>query len=282
MDNNNRDYGKKRYMDPASELYNAFIIKIEGEVNDQMASNVTAQLQQLAQLDPNKTIEMQVNTGGGSVIAGLAIYDMMRKIPNKIRTVGIGMQASMGSILLAAGDERYMTPNASLMIHQIASQAQGKASDNQVNISYSHKLHDMLKTVYVRHIGLTAEFWDVALERDSWLNPDQALKMGFIHGITPVHPSKKTAYDDEADKLLGDFNRKAASEVPTKVEEIEKYINQASAKRGKYADMRPELVTALSQFPKYWTKGKKAEMKKKATANDNKGAKLTPVALKRS
>jgi ATP-dependent Clp protease protease subunit len=242
------------------------VVLLEGQVDDTMASIACASLLYLkSEVCPNHDdpITVHINSPGGSVLAGLAIYDVMRSIKPKIITIGYGMQASMGSILLAAGDERMMTRNSSLMIHQISGGNEGKASAMEINMAFSEQLHEKLKNIYVRHVGLTHEFWDLALEHDTWLTADQAKKMGFIHKII-VGDAKPTPY--EKDSIRAEFQSSAEAQVPKTVEEIVAAVNSVSGQKGKWAAIRPELITAMSQYPRFWTETKKQEEADKATA----------------
>jgi ATP-dependent Clp protease protease subunit len=253
------------------------VVLLEGEVDATMASIACASLLYLkSDVCPNHDdpITVHINSPGGSVLAGLAIYDVMRSIKPHIKTIGYGMQASMGSILLAAGDERQMTRNSALMIHQISGGNEGKASAMEISMGFSEELHEKLKNIYVRHIGLTHEFWDLALEHDTWLTAEQAKKMGFIDKII-MGDTKPTKY--EADSIRDQFSKSAEAQVPKTAEGIVAVVNSVSSEQGKWAKLRPQLITALSQYPRFWTEGKKAEEAQKAAAakasnDDNKVA----------
>lgn len=250
------------------------ILMLEGPVDETMASIACASLHYMNQDERKLPVNVYINSPGGSVLAGLAIYDTMREMDCKVVTTGVGMQASMGSILLAAGDERYMTENSKLMIHQISGGMQGQSSDMTLNHTFSQDLHDGLKDIYVRHIGLTHEFWDLALERDTWLTAQQALKMGFIHGV--ADPKRKAQFEEDA--IKGAFERAAAVKVPGTAEGIIAILNNTSANRGASGEIRGHLVTAMSQHERFWTEGKKRmeaeKAAKTAPANDD----VKPVA----
>ena len=269
--------GRERGYDLFSLIMKKRILMLEGQVDETMASIACASLHYMASSKPGEKIEVYVNSPGGSVLAGLAIYDTMRSIDCPIKTIGVGMQASMGSILLASGDERYMAENSKLMIHQISGGSEGKASSMEISLAFSQDLHEDLKNIYVRHIGLNHKFWDKALEHDTWLTAQQALKMGFIHGIAEV---KRNA-PFEADSIRHEFARASEAKVPDTAAEIVSMLNDASARKGESARIRPQLVTALSQFPEYWTEGKirmEAEKTaKNAVSNDNASAPVTGV-----
>lgn len=263
--------GRERGYDLFSLLMKQRIVLLEGQVEDVMASIAVASLLYLnsaASGKPDEPIVVHVNSPGGSVLAGMAIYDTMRSIAPQITTVGMGMQASMGSILLAAGDYRKMSRSSMLMIHQISSGAQGQHTDTAISESLSGRLHEQLKDVYVRHIGLKHEFWDLALERDTYLTADQAKKMGFIDEII-LGDRKKTAF--EQDSIRGEFQKARDSLVPKTADEIVMMLNNGSARQGEAAKIRPELVTALSQFPQFWTPPLLAQRTTAALAAENPG-----------
>ncbi|MBI3441673.1 MAG: ClpP family protease [Proteobacteria bacterium] len=286
-----------------SRLMKDRIVLLDGEVNATMAAIACASLLFLAHIDEGGNaitdqnqkvppIKVFIDSPGGSVLAGLAIYDTMRSISAPIITTGMGMQASMGSILLAAGDVRKMTRSSKLMIHQISGGTEGKESAQAVGMGFTEQLHEDLKSIYVRHIGLTHEFFDLALEHDTWLTADQALKMGFIHEIIEG-TAKKTAYEDESKRseerkgLAGELNRVAAKYIDNmSAAEIVSKMNSVSADGGVYAAHRGELVTKLSQFPEFWTEAKKKEMAVKAAAaapaNDDVAIKPVSAAKKQS
>lgn len=246
------------------------VILLEGPVDDTMKMLACATLLFLDSPmsgGAGKDIHVYVDSPGGSVIAGLAIYDTMRFMSSKVNMVGFGMQASMGSILLASGDTRAMTEHSKLMIHQLSGGSRGQATDMALSLAFSEQLHEDLKSIYVRHIGFTHEFWDIVMERDTWLTAQQALEIGFIDQIVPSHASKKTAYEDET--VRHEFKAAAKNKVPKTAEGIIKMLNNVSARQGESASVRAELVVALSKFPQFWTEAKKREMAQKAAANQN-------------
>ncbi len=256
------------------------ILMLEGPVDETMASLACASLHYMSATKPTEPITIYVDSPGGSVLAGLAIYDTIRSMECPIKTIGVGMQASMGSILLASGDERYMTENSKLMIHQISGGQQGKATEMGIGYTFSQDLHEDLKNIYVRHIGLNHKFWDAVLENDTWLTAQQALKMGFIHGIAEV----KRPAPFESECIRHEFNSVSEAKVPSTPAEIVAILNSVSARRGEAAEIRPQLVTALAQFPEYWTEGKKRmeaeRVAKTSVANDNTGVSTAAPAVK--
>lgn len=264
-------------------------ILLEGQVNETMASIACASLLYLSQfkdeggklvaMEPgelnDQEIIMQINSPGGSVLAGLAIYDTMKSIPCPIKTVGFGYQASMGSILLVAGDTRAMTAKSKLMVHQIASGAQGKASDMKISERFTDVLYDDLIAIYVEHTGLNRDFWEAVLEKDTWLSPEDALEMGFIHQVVGALPSKQGKYAADAKKDIFNINAEKKQRVSKDIKDILIELNTISAKDGRVSS-RAAMVVELSKRPEMWTDGKKSENAIKAPTNDNKKKKDGP------
>lgn len=253
------------------------IVVVTGQVESSMAAVIVAQIKYLEYQDPSQPITMLVNSPGGSVIDGLAIVDIMRESRCKIVTIGNGMQASMGSILLAAGDERKMTNNAQLLVHQIMGGAAGgtQHSDFEINAAHMAKLHEDLKNVYVEFTGLNHKYWDLVGERDTWFTAEQALKIGYITGIVKNEkPSGKyvaEARRSEAD--LPESTRLAYAKIAKMdAQEITRFLNNGQANQAEWGRYRPELLVRLSEFPEYWTEGRRQEYAAKqaqsAAAND--------------
>jgi ATP-dependent Clp protease protease subunit len=281
--------GRERGYDLYSLLLKKRIILVEGQVEDTMASIVCASLLYLnsdlsGEGKSKEPITMYVNSPGGSVLAGLAIYDVMRSIDAKITTIGTGMQASMGSILLVAGDERKMTRSSKYMIHQpLSGNGQStQLTDIKIGADFTTRLKEDLVDIYVRHTGLNHDYWNTVLERDTWLSAEQAKKMGVISEII-VGTVKKTLHEEFS--VQAESKEYRESFVPKTAEGISDAINSdkelKNGKGGKTSsfDIRPELVTALSQFEKFWTPSLKAlKQQQAATAavsNDDKAD--TPV-----
>ena len=276
--------GQARGYDLFSLLMKQRIVLLEGPVDDTMASIASASLLYLnsdASGKKNDDIHVYINSPGGSVTAGLAIYDTLNSLSSKVITYGVGIQMSMGSVLLAAGDERHMTPNSKLMIHQISGGAQGQATEMAISNAFAEQLHEDLKNIYVAHTGLKHEFWDLALERDTFLTAEQAKKMGFIHDI--LEPARKAPY--AAESVREEFQSASDAKVPKTAAKIVEMLNNASARKSESARIRGNLVTALSQFPEYWTEGKKkdmaAKMAQSTTANDNKDTAAPAMSKKK-
>ncbi|HYD19219.1 MAG TPA: ATP-dependent Clp protease proteolytic subunit [Patescibacteria group bacterium] len=272
--------GRERGYDLYSLLMKKRIVLLEGQVDDTMASIANASLLYLASgVGENKDdhegdavkklpIKVYVNSPGGSVLAGLSIYDTMRSIEAPIRTIGMGMQASMGSILLVAGDERMMTRNSYYMVHQPLSgnERSTQQTDIAIGSDFTARLREQLTDIYVRHTGLNHAFWDIVLERDTWLSAQNALDMGIIQDII-VGTAKKTIHEDFSHRSEKDTKRLA--DIPKTAEAVESLLGQATG-----AHLRPELVVALSKFEKFWTPSRKAEYDRKqalsGASNDDK------------
>ena len=270
------EHGRERGYDLYSLLLKKRIVMVEGQVEDTMASIVCASLLYLnsdlaGEGKGKEPITMYVNSPGGSVLAGLAIYDVMRSIDAKITTIGIGMQASMGSILLVAGDERKMTRSSKYMIHQpLSGNGQStQLTDIEIGADFTNRLKEDLVDIYVRHTGLNHDYWNTVLNRDTWLSAEQAKKMGVINDIV-VGTAKKTLHEEfsiPADRkdYRESFIPKTAAEIKAAINSDVELTNAAGAKV-KSTAIRPEMVTALSQFEEYWTPSLKALKQEQAAA----------------
>jgi ATP-dependent Clp protease protease subunit len=261
--------GQERGYDLFSLLLKQRVVLLEGQVDDTMASIACASLLYLkseASGRPDDPITVQINSPGGSILAGLAIYDTMRSIKPEITTIGYGMQASMGSILLVAGDHHKMTRDSKFMIHQpLSGNGQStQQSDIEISAELTKRLREDLTDIYVRHTGLTHKYWDIVLERNTWLSAQQAKEMGVIEEII-MGTAKKTPHEEFAHRADNDKKREA--QVPKTADGIVAIINSSNSEVG--ADsfrIRPELVTALSKFPEFWTPPRAALEAKKAAA----------------
>ena len=176
--------GERSY-DIFSRLLNDRIIMITHEINDTTASLVVAQLLYLEGVDPEKDINMYINSPGGSVTAGMAIYDTMNYIKCDVSTICIGMGASMGSLLLTAGapGKRYSTPNSVIMIHQPMGGAQGQASDVQIRADFLIDTRRRLNEILSKHTGQPIEVIERDTDRDNFMTAEQALEYGLIDEI---------------------------------------------------------------------------------------------------
>jgi ATP-dependent Clp protease, protease subunit len=179
--------GERAY-DIYSLLLRNRIIFLGTPINDQVANVVVAQLLFLSNEDPESPIQMYINSPGGMVYAGLAIYDTMQLIPNPIKTWAVGMTASFGTVLLAAGTKghRYALPNATIHMHQPLGGAQGQASDIEIQAREILRLKDRLNEVLARHTGQTIDTIESDTNRDFYLDANSAVKYGLVDQITDI------------------------------------------------------------------------------------------------
>jgi ATP-dependent Clp protease, protease subunit len=186
--------GERAY-DIYSRLLKERIIFMVGPVNDGMASLISAQLLFLESENPNKDIAIYVNSPGGMVTAGLAIYDTIQYIRPDVSTVCIGLAASMGSLLLAAGakGKRFATPNAKIMVHQPSGGFQGQAADIEIHAKEILATRARLNEIYVRHTGQALKEIEDAMERDKFLSPEEAVKFGMIDEVIVKRPPREDA-----------------------------------------------------------------------------------------
>lgn len=181
--------GERSY-DIFSRLLKERIIFVTGQIEDHMASLIVAQLLFLEAENPTKDIYMYINSPGGVVTSGMSIYDTMQYIRPKISTLCIGQAASMGSLLLAAGEPgcRYAVPNARIMIHQPSGGFQGQATDIEIHAQEILDLKARLNRVYVKHTGQKLATIEKSMERDNFLNVEAAKKFGIIDQIIEKRP----------------------------------------------------------------------------------------------
>jgi ATP-dependent Clp protease protease subunit len=186
--------GERAY-DIYSRLLKERIIFLVGPVNDGMASLISAQLLFLESENPNKDIAIYINSPGGMVTSGLAIYDTMQYIRPDVSTVCIGLAASMGSLLLTAGakGKRYATPNAKIMVHQPSGGFQGQATDIEIHAKDILATRARLNEIYVQHTGRELKAIEDAMERDKFLTPDEAQKFGLIDEVMIKRPPREDA-----------------------------------------------------------------------------------------
>ena len=189
--------GERAY-DIYSRLLKERIIFLTGAVGDTEASLVCAQLLFLESENPNKDISLYINSPGGVVTAGLAIYDSIAYIRPDVSTVCIGQAASMGSLLLAAGARgtRYALPNSRIMVHQPSGGAQGQATDIEIQAKEILALRARLNSIYAEHTGQPLEVIESAVERDRYMTPAAALEFGIIDEIVVNRPHPE---DENAD-----------------------------------------------------------------------------------
>ncbi|MCF3947046.1 ATP-dependent Clp endopeptidase proteolytic subunit ClpP [Acidiphilium iwatense] len=181
--------GERAY-DIFSRLLKERIIFLTGPVFDQVASLISAQLLFLESENPSKDIAFYINSPGGVVSAGLAIYDTMQYIRSPVTTVCIGQAASMGSLLLAAGEKgkRFALPNARIMVHQPSGGAQGQAADIEIQAREILTLRRRLNDIYVTHTGQTLEDIERALERDRFMSAEEAKVFGLVDEVVTRNP----------------------------------------------------------------------------------------------
>src|SRR6202047_868424 len=175
----------ERSFDSYSGLLRERIIFLTGPVDDHVASVISAELLFLEAESPKKEISMYINSPGGVVTAGLAIYDTMQFVKPKVLTLCVGEAASMGSLLLCAGEEkaRYALPNARIMVHQPSGGFQGQATDIMLHAQEILNLKKRLNEIYVKHTGQTFKAIEDALERDKFLTADQARDFGIVDKV---------------------------------------------------------------------------------------------------
>ena len=175
----------ERAFDIYSRLLRERIIFLTGPVEDYSASLIVAQLLFLEAENPKKEISFYINSPGGVVTAGLAIYDTMQFIRPKITTLCVGQAASMGSLLLTAGakDMRFALPNARIMVHQPSGGFQGQVTDILIHAREVESLKRRLNEIYVKHTGRSYEDIEGALERDNFMTADQAKEFGLIDKV---------------------------------------------------------------------------------------------------
>lgn len=180
--------GERAY-DIYSRLLKERIIFLTGPINDQVASLVCAQLLYLESENPKKEIAFYINSPGGVVSAGLAMYDTMQYIRPEVSTVCIGLAASAGSLLLMAGakEKRFALPNAKIMIHQPSGGFQGQATDIEIHAREILTTRARLNEIYASHTGQSVETIAEAMERDRFMTPDEAKGFGLIDSVVERH-----------------------------------------------------------------------------------------------
>ena len=176
--------GERAY-DIYSRLLKERIIFLTGQINDNVASLVTAQLLFLEAEDPKKEIYLYINSPGGLVTAGLGIYDTMQYVKPDISTLCIGQAASMGSFLLAAGtkNKRFSLPNSRIMVHQPSAGFQGQATDIEIHAKEVLSLKKRLNEIYSKHTGKSEDEIKAALERDNFMTAETAKSFGLIDEV---------------------------------------------------------------------------------------------------
>lgn len=176
--------GERGY-DIYSRLLEDRIIFIDGEITQATASVVVAELIHLANEDPDKDIALYINSPGGSVYDGLAIFDTMNYIKPDIATYGIGLQASMGALLLSSGakGKRHLLPNSRVMIHQPSSGTQGKVTDQEISLREAIELKEKLSAIMAKNTGQKIAKVKADMERDFWMSSDDARAYGVVDHV---------------------------------------------------------------------------------------------------
>lgn len=188
-------YGVERVYDLPSRLLKDRIILVTEEINPATSTSIVAQLLTLEAEDKESPITMYINSPGGSITDGMAIYDIMNRISCPIITIGVGMAASMGAVLLSSGTKgmRYCTPNATVMIHQPLGGVQGQATEIEIVAQRILKLRKKLYSLLAKNAGVDFEVMAQACERDNYLEAEEALALGLVDKILD-YPVK--AYND--------------------------------------------------------------------------------------
>jgi ATP-dependent Clp protease protease subunit len=185
--------GERAY-DIYSRLLKERIIFLVGGVNDAVASLVCAQLLFLEAENPTKEISFYINSPGGYVTAGLAIYDTMQYIRCSVATICMGQASSMGALLLAGGakGKRFSLPNSRIMIHQPSGGAQGQAADIEIQAQEILRLRENLNEIFVKHTGQSLDVIEKAVERDKFMSPEEAKAFGIIDEVIAGRPGGLT------------------------------------------------------------------------------------------
>lgn len=183
-------YGERAY-DIYSRLLKERIIFLGGPINDQVANSVIAQLLFLASKDPEKEIQLYINSPGGVVTAGLAIYDTMQYVKCPISTVCVGMAASMAAVLLAGGTKgkRFALPNSEILLHQVMGGVTGEAVEIEITAKQIMKIKDKINRILAKHTGQPLERIEKDTDRDFYLSAQEAKEYGLIDEV--ITPTKK-------------------------------------------------------------------------------------------
>jgi ATP-dependent Clp protease, protease subunit len=197
----------ERSLDIYSRLLNDRIVFIGTAIDDHIANLVVAQMLFLQMTDPKKDINLYINSPGGSVTAGLAIYDTMQFVTCEVATYCVGIAASMGAVLLAAGTrgKRYALPNSDIMIHQVSGGAQGTASDVERTVEWMFKIKKRLIHILSQHTGKTEEQIGLDSDRDYWMSAEEACAYGLVDEVV------KSRKDVKAEALAQNGDRVLAS-----------------------------------------------------------------------
>lgn len=185
--------GSERSYDIYSRLLEDRIVFLTGEINDATANVVIAQLIYLEGKNPDKDIYLYINSPGGSVSAGIAIYDTMNYLKCDVSTICIGLAASMGAFLLSSGTKgkRFALPNSEIMIHQPLGGAQGQASDIEIQAKHIQKTKQMLNKILSENTGKSLDIIEKDTDRDNYMTAEEAKKYGLIDNIFVTRKTKK-------------------------------------------------------------------------------------------
>ena len=188
-----RRHGDERQTDIYSAMLNERAVFINGEINDDMASAVVAELLFLE----DKPVSLYINSPGGSVTAGLAIYDTMRHIRCRVHTLCVGQACSMAAVLLAAGDDRSLLPSARVMIHQPSGGAEGKQTDIMITAREITRIRAKLSAILAKHTGQSLAKVEEDIERDYFMEAEEALAYGLADTIVFPDPKPEATKDKE-------------------------------------------------------------------------------------
>jgi len=182
-------YGERAY-DIYSRLLKENIIFLGGPIIDAVANAIIAQFLFLESQDPKKDIKLYINSPGGLTTAGLAIYDTMQHVENDVQTYCIGIAASMGAVLLAAGEKgkRFILPNSEVLLHQVMGGAEGQATEIEISARHILNIRERLNKILAKHTGQSLSRIEKDTERDFWMTAEEAKTYGLIDRI--IHPSK--------------------------------------------------------------------------------------------
>jgi ATP-dependent Clp protease, protease subunit len=194
----------ERSVDIYSRLLNDRIVFIGTAIDDNVANLVVAQMLFLQMADPKKDINIYINSPGGSVTAGLAIYDTMQFVTCDVATYCVGIAASMGAVLLAAGTrgKRYALPNSDIMIHQVSGGAQGTASDVERTVEWMFKIKKRLIHILSQHTGKTEEQVALDSDRDYWMSAEDARGYGLVDEVVKSRKDIKEPIQQNGDRVL--------------------------------------------------------------------------------
>jgi ATP-dependent Clp protease protease subunit len=182
--------GDRAQYDIFSLLLKERIIFLGTPVDDFVANTIVAQLLYLSREDPDKDINLYINSPGGSVYAGLSIYDTIQMIPNDVSTYSVGLSASMGVVLLTAGakGKRYALPSSTMMMHSVSGGGGGTMADVEINFKEMQRINDRLAKIMANHTGQTLAKIRKDEDRDFWMDAEQAVKYGLVDEV--IYPDK--------------------------------------------------------------------------------------------